>query len=140
MNALCSSAASVHIKSFKHYTFIGMCFLSPSRSSNTEFLLMETQQVLNRSTKCANVCYHKNQVFLKFIINSQSKLKKLARCSWDIYQEKLTTKFNKVSWWARWVGDPRNFHNSCFVKNWCLNLNVFSRAAPCSLNRRNRNS
>ena len=26
---------------------------------------------------------------------------------------------------TRWVGDPRNFHNSFFVKNYFLNLNFF---------------
>ena len=34
-------------------------------------------------------------------------------------------KFNKVSWWNLWIGDPRNFHNSFFVKNYYLNLNYF---------------
>ena len=42
-----------------------------------------------------------------------------------IYQEKLSAKFNKVSWWALLVGDPRNFHNSFFVKNYYLNLSLF---------------
>ena len=42
-----------------------------------------------------------------------------------IQQEKLDTRFNKVSWWALWIGDPRNFHNVFFVKNFYLNLNFF---------------
>ena len=37
----------------------------------------------------------------------------------------LATKFSKVSWWALWIGDPRNFHNSFFVKNYYLNLIYF---------------
>ena len=37
---------------------------------------MMTHRVLNRLTKCANVCYHKKQVFLWFTINLQAKLKK----------------------------------------------------------------
>ena len=45
--------------------------------------------------------------------------------SWDIYQEKLATKFSKVTWWALWIGHPRNFCNSLFVKNYYLNLTFF---------------
>ena len=41
------------------------------QSANTEFLLMKTQRVLNRSSKCANVRYRKNQVLLWLTINSQ---------------------------------------------------------------------
>ena len=37
---------------------------------------MMTHRVLNRLTKCANVCYRKKQVFLWFTINLQAKLKK----------------------------------------------------------------
>ena len=33
--------------------------------------------LLKRSSKCENVRYRKNQVFLKFIINSKSELKEL---------------------------------------------------------------
>ena len=37
----------------------------------------------------------------------------------------LATKFSKVSWWALWIGDPINFHNSFFVNNYYLNLIFF---------------
>ena len=37
---------------------------------------MKTHQVLNRLSKRANVRYRKNQVLLRFTINSQLKLKK----------------------------------------------------------------
>ena len=41
----------------------------------TQFPLMKTHSVLNKSNKCANVCFRKNQVFLYiFTINSQSGL------------------------------------------------------------------
>ena len=30
-------------------------------------------------------------------------LKNSGHCFWDIYQEELTKKFIKVSWWALWV-------------------------------------
>ena len=50
------------------------------------------------------------------LVHSQD-LKKSAHYSWGIYQENVATKFNKAPWWALWVGDPRNFHNSFFVKN-----------------------
>ena len=33
-------------------------------------------------------------------------------------------KNNKVSWWVLSVGDPRNFHNRFFVKNYYLNLSI----------------
>ena len=56
--------------------------------------------------------------FYSFTINSHPKLKNSAHYFWDIYQEKLTTKFNKVVWWALWVEGPRNFYNSFFVKNY----------------------
>ena len=66
-------------------------------------------------------------MFLKFILNPQKtkNLKDTAHYFWDFYQEKLATKFNKILWWALWVGDPRNFHNSFFVKNHYFNLNAF---------------
>ena len=43
----------------------------------------------------------------------------------QIYQERLATKFNKVSSWAVCAGDPTNIHNSFSVKNYYLNLNFF---------------
>ena len=52
-------------------------------------------------------------------------LKNLAHYSWNIYQEKLATKCNRISWWPLWVGDPWNAHNSFCVKNYLLNLNCF---------------
>ena len=42
----------------------------------------------------------KTRCFHNFAINSQSKLKKFRHNSKDIYEEKLVTKFNKLSWWA----------------------------------------
>ena len=64
-------------------------------------------------------------MFYSFTINYQSKLKKtLAYYSWDIYQEKLATKFAKVSGWVFWVGDHGDVLKSLFfVKNYYLNLN-----------------
>ena len=59
LNALCSSGKSVQIKYFKHHTF-------DVQSTNTEFMLMKTHQVLNRSRNCVNVRYCKNQEFLQF--------------------------------------------------------------------------
>ena len=53
------------------------------------------------------------------LIYNQNK-KNSAYYSWDIYQGKLATKFDKVSWWALWIGDPRNFYSSFFVKNYYL--------------------
>ena len=89
------------------------------QSANNEFL--KTHRVLKG---WANVCYHKNQVFLWFTIHSQLKLKKIGT--------RLATKFNKVSWWNLWIWDPRNFHNSFFVKNDYLNLN-FSKHSKSAL-------
>ena len=63
----------------------------------------------------------KIRCFYSFIINSPSKLKKFSTLFSDIYQEKLATKYNKVSWWALFFGDPRNSHSSFFVKGCYLN-------------------
>ena len=60
---LCSSDESVQIKHFKHDTFMGMC--SRFTWFNLEIF-----------SKCKNVRYRKNQMFLWLTINSQSKLKK----------------------------------------------------------------
>ena len=40
----------------------------------------------------------------------------------------------KVSWWTLYVGDPRNFRNSFFVKNYYLNLNFFQVLQSALLN------
>ena len=40
-----------------------------------KFFLVGESSTLNRSSKYPNVCYGKNQIFLKFTINYQSKLK-----------------------------------------------------------------
>ena len=58
----------------------------------------------------------KTRCFLILLLIHYQNQKKLAHYSWDIYQENLATKFSKVSWWALWVEDPRNFRNSFFVK------------------------
>ena len=91
------------------------------QSANTEFLSMKTNSVSNRSRKNANVLFVKIRCFYSFIINSPSKLKKFSTLFSDIYQEKLATKYNKVSWWALFFGDPRNSHSSFFVKGCYLN-------------------
>ena len=75
-NALCSPNESVEIKHFKHYNFIGM--FSPWFNLQIMNFCLWRHRVLNRLSKCANVCYRKNQVFLWFIINAQSKLKKFS--------------------------------------------------------------
>ena len=75
-NALFSSDESIQIKHFKHHTFIGMC--SPFTWFNLQIMIFCLWRVLNRLAKCANVRYHKKQVFLWFTINSQSKLKKFS--------------------------------------------------------------
>ena len=73
----------------------------------------------------------KTKCVYSFTINLQSKLKNSAHYFWKIDQEKLPTKFNKVSECALWVGDARNFHNKFFVKNELLKLNFFSSTAEC---------
>ena len=76
--------------------------------------------------KCAIKRYRKKPgVFIGLPLIHDQHWKSSAHYFWDFYQEKLATKFNKMSWWALWVGDPRNFHNSFFVKNY-LNLILFS--------------
>ena len=56
------------------------------QSVNTELLLMNTQRVLNRSSKGENQRYRKNQVFHSYF----------SHYFLDIYQEKLSTKFKEV--------------------------------------------
>ena len=74
------------------------------QSENTEFQLMKTQRVLNRSCKCANGRYCKNQVFFTlFLRHLQGKTRYEIRQGW---------------WFALWVGDPISF----FVKYYYLNL------------------
>ena len=51
---------------------------------------------------------------------------------WNIYLEKLSRKFNKISWWTLSVGDPQSFHNSPYVKSYYLNLN-FSQVRQSAL-------
>ena len=51
---------------------------------------------------------------------------------WNIYLEKLSRKFNKISWWTLSVGDPESFHNSPYVKSYYLNLN-FSQVRQSAL-------
>ena len=51
---------------------------------------------------------------------------------WNIYLEKLSSKFNKISWWTLSVGDPQSFHNSPYVKSYYLNLN-FSQVRQSAL-------
>ena len=108
LNALCSSDESYFKWHVFHFHLV--------QSANTEFLLMKTHRVLCRLSKCANVLYRR--CFYSFSINSQPKRKDLAHYSWHIYQEKLASKFNKVSWSALWVGDPKNIHNSFWI--WIL--------------------
>ena len=56
------------------------------QNAKTEFLLMKTQRVF--SCQCANARYRKNQGFLYFIINSNSKLKKIQHGILDRYSKK----------------------------------------------------
>ena len=58
------------------------------------------------------------------LIHNQNH-KSSAHYSWNIYQEKLAKKFNKVPRWTLWIGDPGNFCKSFFVKNYYLNFNFF---------------
>ena len=63
---------------------------------NTELLFIKTQRVLNKPSKCANVCYHKSWVFSLFAINLRSKLKKFSTLFLKHLPRK--TRYNKVSW------------------------------------------
>ena len=60
---------------------------------------MKTHRVLNRLSKYVNVLYHKVQVFLWFIINSQSKLKKIQYTILEI-----STKKNSLRNLTRFYG------------------------------------
>ena len=63
---------------------------------------MKTHRILKKIKQMCK-CYRasvivKTSCFYSFTINSQSKLENSAHYSREIYQEKLATKFNKVSW------------------------------------------
>ena len=101
-NALCSSNKSVQIKHLR--CVLPFHLVQPK---NTEFLLMKTH-LKQIEQMCVIV---KTRVFYSFTFNSQSKLKKFSTLFLRHLPEKHATRFNKVSWWAFWVGDPRNIHN-----------------------------
>ena len=61
---------------------------------------MKTHRVLNRLSKCANMHYRKNQVFLWLTINSQSKLKKNQHTILEI-----STKKNSLRKLTRFHGE-----------------------------------
>ena len=44
---------------------------------------------------------------------------------------KTCYKISKFSWWAFWLGDPRNFRNSYFVKL-LFELELFASTGECS--------
>ena len=61
-NALCSS--NEFVQNILSIILSLLCVHFPLvQSANNEFLLMKTHRVLNRSGKCANMRYRKNQVF-----------------------------------------------------------------------------
>ena len=78
-----------------------------------------------RWRKCANVRYLKPDVFIVLSLIQNQNLKNYAHYYWDTYHKNVATRFNKVICWAVWIGDPRNFHNSFFVKNYYLKLIFF---------------
>ena len=51
----------------------------------------------------------KSGVFIVLPLSHNQYKKNSGHYFWDIYQEKFAMKFNKVSWWALWFADPRNF-------------------------------
>ena len=87
---------------------------------------MRTQQILNRLSKCANKRYRKDQTFLWFTINSQSKLKKIQHTILEI-----STKKNSLRNLARYHGRLFEleileiFKTAFLLKNYYLNLNFF---------------
>ena len=62
------------------------------QSANTDFLLMKTSKVLNRSSKCANGVIAKARSFHSFTINSQSKLKKIQHAFIQTLTEKQSRR------------------------------------------------
>ena len=70
------------------------------QSANTDFLLMKTRKVLNRSSKWANGVIVKVRCFHNFTINSQSKLKKIKHAILQPLTEKqsrrILIRFHRV--------------------------------------------
>ena len=105
------------------------------QSANTKFLLIRHSEFLNISSKCANACYRKNQVFLQYTINSKWGITNFSTLFLRLYQEKLATKFNKVSRWVLWVGD---LTTAFFAKRHYLNLIFFKVPQSALLNIENK--
>ena len=75
--------------------------------------------------------------FYSFTFDSQSKLKKFSTLFLRYLPRKLATKFSKVSWWALWAGDPRNFHNSYLIKNCYLSFFQVLQSALLKMEQKN---
>ena len=102
---------------------------STANSNNEQMIIFYSPpNAFCSSDESVQIKHFKNHTFISMrslarcfysltLIHSQNE-KKPAHYSWDIYQENLTTKFNKVLWWAFWVGDPRNFDKGFFVENY----------------------
>ena len=57
--------------------------------------------------------------------------------SWHIYQEKLATKFNNVSWWVFWIGNlTRAFSLKTIIWTWIF----FKHCRVLSLKRNKKSS
>ena len=97
---------------------------------------MKTHRVLNSLNKCANVRYRKKQVLLWFTINSQSKLKRFSISTKKSSLRNLT-RFHGGFFW---IGDPRKFHMSFFVKNYYLDLNFFQTSRMLFLKTKKKSS
>ena len=89
---------------------------------------------LNRSTKYA-LSQKPGFLIVLQLIHRQNR-NNSANYSWGIHQQKFGTKLYMISWWILWVGEFRNFYDSDFVKNYCLNLIYFYKAlsVKCSKN------
>ena len=67
----------------------------------------------------------KSRCYCSFTINSQLKLKKFSTTFLRHLPIKARYEIQQGFMVGSCVGDPRNFHNSFFDKNYYLNLNFF---------------
>ena len=111
------------VKKFNFHWYVFPMHLA--QCPNTEFLLMNTLRVLDRSSKCANNRYRKKQVSLQFTINSKSKLKNFSTLFLRHLPRKIRYEIEHGFMWVLWEKNARNFRNNFVVKSYYLNFNFY---------------
>ena len=113
----------VHQMHFVHLTnhlcFILFKFLCLVQSVNIKFLLMMTQCLINKLSKCANVRLQKNHVFLQFYHYLTITNKKIQHTIFETFTKKNLTRF-QVGFFNLQILEI--FKAAFFVKSYSLNF------------------